>query len=534
MEISLGKIKKNYGFKNILNNLSLEVKTKEKIALIGANGSGKTTILKIISGIEGIDDGSVSIKNGATIGFLSQIPEYNEEIAKDVLYSGLKKELELKDKLDECEQKLAAAEAKSLNRLINSYTKLQERFIKAGGYEIETRVSKLVAGFKINQEILNQKMNDLSGGERSLIYFASVMLSNPDILLLDEPTNHLDINRIEWLEAYLSDYQGTLMVVSHDRYFLDKIATKTILIERENTQVFHGNYSYYLKENETRVMLEFKNYNNQQKQIEAMKAAIKRLREWGKQGDNESLFKRANAIEKRLERIEELDKPITKKELPLEFNINQRSGKEVLKIKDLNISLGEKQIFNNASLNVYYNDKIAIVGPNGSGKTTLIKEILKNNHQSIKLGSAISIGYISQELEFDNDNLTVMDEAKKHYHAQEHHLRAALAKFLFYEDNVFKKIKYLSGGEKVRLKLFCLIQDKCNLLILDEPTNHIDIDTKEILENALLSFKGTILFISHDRYFINKIASRVVAIENFELINYMGNYDDYKNRVTVI
>lgn len=534
-EISLGKMQKNYGFKNVLDNLSLEIKTKEKVALIGVNGCGKTTILKIIAGIENIESGSVSIRNGATIGFLSQIPDYTDEIAKDILCGGLKDELELKTKLEHYEEKLVTAKGKDLDKIINSYTKLQEEFVKIGGYELETRVNKLINGFKIDKDTLNRKMGELSGGERTLIYFASIMLSNPDILLLDEPTNHLDIDRIEWLESYLKDYSGTLIVVSHDRYFLDKVTSKTTLIERGKAEIFHGNYSYYLIENENRIFLEFKNYHNQQKQIEAMKRKIKQLQEWGKLAhpNGEGFFKRAASIEKRLNKIEELNKPLTKKEIPLKFDVERRSGNEVLKIKDLNITLGDNELFNNAALELYFNDKVCIIGQNGSGKSTLIKEIINNNNQSIKLGSGVSIGYISQELEFDNPNLTVIEEARKYYHKEEHHLRAALAKFLFRQEHVFKRLKTLSGGEKVRLKLFSLIQDNCNFLILDEPTNHIDIDTKEMLEEALTNFEGTILFISHDRYFINKIASRIISIENRKLISYLGNYDNYREKTTV-
>ncbi len=530
IEVSLNKIRKNYGFKNVLNELSFEAKTGERIALIGENGCGKTTILKIIAGIETIDDGQVSIRKDANIGFLTQLPTHSNGAVKDILYNGLQKELEIMDRLKAYETKMMEVTGVELDRTINSYTKLQEVFINMGGYELETRIAKITESLNIGKEMLTRSMNELSGGERTLVNLAAILLSEPDILLLDEPTNHLDIQRLEWLEGYLNKYRGTVIVVSHDRYFLDKVTTKTVLIEREAAEIFNGNYSYYLEENENRIMLEFKNFTNQQKQIEAMKATIKKLREWGKNGDNEKFFKRANSIEKRLEKIEMLDKPIRKKEIPLVFDINNRSGVNVIKITGLDMSFGDNILLSSADLDIKYKDKICIIGKNGSGKSTLIKKILDNNDEHIIIGSNVNIGYVPQELKFDNEELTVLEEARNSYDGLEQHLRSSLYRFLFNDETVFKKLKYLSGGEKVRLRLFCLIQKNCNLLILDEPTNHIDITTKEILEEALLEYKGTVLFISHDRYFINKVADSVVNIENKKLISYVGNYDYFREK----
>lgn len=528
IEINLNKVKKNYGFTNVLNDISFEVKTKEKVALIGANGCGKTTILNIIAGMESIDEGTISIRKEASIGVLTQLPKYADELVRDILYKGIENELALKEKLAVYEEKLLEAEEQELNKMINAYTKLQDQFISMGGYELDARIGKIMDIFSIDKDFLDRKMTTLSGGEKTNINLASIILSNPDILLLDEPTNYLDIEKIEWLEEFLNQYKGTMIVVSHDRYFLDRVTTKTILIEREQAEIFYGNYSYFLEENENRIMLEFKDYKNQQKQIEAIKAAIKKLRDWGKIGENEKFFKRANSMEKRLEKMELLDKPLEKREIPIHFDLSDRSGKDVVSIKDLTVAFDNKIILNEATLEVKYGEKVCIIGPNGSGKTTLIKEILSGNN--IRVGTNVTIGYISQEIQFDDEKLSVLDEARNHFDGQEQYLRASLCKFLFYDKNVFKKIKYLSGGEKIRLKLFCLMQKNNNLLLFDEPTNHIDIDTKEILETALQKFKGTVLFISHDRYFINKLADKIASIENNKIVTYIGNYDDYKRK----
>jgi len=526
IEINLNKVKKNYGFSNILSDISFEIKTNEKVALIGANGCGKTTILNIIAGLETIDDGTVSIRKDASIGVLTQLPKYNNELVKDILYKGIERELGLKEKLAVYEKKMLEAKSEDLDKVIVSYTKLQEQFISIGGYELDSRIGKIMDIFSIDREFLDRKMTSLSGGEKTNVNLAAIILSNPDILLLDEPTNYLDIEKIEWLEEFLNQYKGTMLVVSHDRYFLDKVVTKTILIEREQAEIFHGNYSYFLEENENRIMQEFKDYKSQQKQIEAIKATIKKLREWGKIGDNEKFFKRANSMEKRLEKMEMLDKPEAKKEIPIDFDLRDRSGKDVIDIKNLSISFGDNPVFNNVSLEIKYGDKICIIGPNGSGKTTLIKEIL-NGNSSIKIGANVIIGYIPQEIQFDDENLSILEETRKYFDGQEQYLRASLCKFLFSNQTILKKIKYLSGGEKIRLKLFCLMQKNHNFLIFDEPTNHIDIDTKEILETALKKFAGTVLFISHDRYFINKLAKRIACIDNHKIVSYIGNYDDY-------
>ena len=535
LEINLSNVKKNFGFKDVLNNFSLDVKTGEKIALIGSNGSGKTTIFNIIAGNINIDSGQVSIRKGAVVGMLSQMPvNANDNVLViDVLTSSLKNVYETEKKLREYEEKMTKATPDKLNKLIESYTKLQITFGEMGGYEVESLISKVCGGFKITDEMRKRPFNTLSGGEKTIVSLAALIISEPSILLLDEPTNHLDIDTLEWFEEYLRNYRGTILISSHDRYFLDKVVNKVVLIDRGTDEVFHGNYSYYLEENEKRIMNEFADFKNQQKQIEAMKKKIHQLQEWGKLAfpGGESFFKRAASIQKRLDKIELLDKPEEKKELPLDFKINERSGKDVLSVKDLNITLGSKTLFGTANFNIRYGEKVCLMGKNGSGKSTFIKALLGNVKicsGEIKVGSNVLIGYIPQEIKFDDDKATVLEVARKHFSGTETQLRASLAKFLFYGEVVFKRVGSLSGGEKVRLKLFELIQQNTNFLILDEPTNHIDINTKEILEEALVAYNGTLLFISHDRYFINKLSEKILNIENQNVVEYLGNYDFYK------
>lgn len=540
IELSLSNIEKNFGFKKVLNGFNLELKTKERIALIGPNGSGKTTIFKIIIGEENINNGNISIRKDSTIGMLSQIPPIfkEETTVKEILLIGKTKVKEIEQKLRELENKMSTCKPNELNNLLKRYGILQEKFNNLNGYQLESDINKVCNGFKIKPEMLDRKFNTLSGGEKTIVYFASLILSEPSILLLDEPTNHLDIDTLEWLEEYLKNYKGSILISSHDRYFLDKVTTKTILIERGKEEVFFGNYSYYLEENERRIMAEFEDFKDQQKQIAAMKASIKKLQEFGRLAfpGGESFFKRAASIQKRLDKIELLDKPETKKELPLDFQVQKRSGKEVLIIDNLSLMIGDRILLEDANMHIRYGEKVCLMGKNGTGKSTIIKLLFNDTPAEIvdgeiKLGSNVNIGYLPQEIHFEDENATALDTARRFFDGSETALRATLAKFLFYGENVFKKVGSLSGGEKVRLKLLELIQKKANFLILDEPTNHIDIDTKEMLEEALNEYSGTILFISHDRYFINKLAKRTLCIEDGHINSYLGNYDDYKEQL---
>ena len=384
------------------------------------------------------------------------------------------------------------------------------------------KIEKIVMAFKV-EKLLDKKYKDLSGGEKTIINLIVLLLKNPDILLLDEPTNHLDIDTVEWLDNFLSNSKKTLIIVSHDRYFLDKVVTKTILIDNAEAEIFNGNYSYFVKENENRVMKQFNEYKNQQKQIEEMKKSIKKLREYGKLAYpcGEKFFRRAASIEKRLEKMEVLDKP--KK---IQNNFDQRSGNDIIEFNRFNFTIGDKELFKNSNLFIRFKEKVCIMGKNGCGKSTLIKQVM-NHNENIRLGSRVKIGYIEQDITFEDESLEVIEEARKFFIGSEENLRSALVRFLFYSEGIHTRLNKLSGGERLRLKLFCLMQQDNNLLILDEPTNHIDINTKEILEEVLITFAGTLIFISHDRYFINKVATRIVMVEDKKLVSYIGNYNDY-------
>ena len=519
IEIDIKDLVKNYGIKNVLDGLSFEVKTGERVALIGQNGSGKSTVLKIIGKEEDCDSGKICIRSGATIGILKQIYEKRaiDCTVQEFLMESFSDCFALEKKMQEIENKMALEQNESeLQNFIKKYGNIQDKFINLGGYDIQEKYKKICTGFNFSCEFLNLKYNLLSGGELTKLNFAKILIDNPDILLLDEPTNHLDIETLEWLEGVLSSYKGTILIVSHDRYFLDKIATKTVLIENGKAKIYNGNYTYFLEEDERRTLAEFENYKNQQKQIEKMKESIKTLRKFGDIAKNEMFYKRAKSIEKRLEKMQVLDKVSLEKTVSnINLKAGDRSANDVIRIEHLCKSFGDKILFNDFNMEIYRKQKVCICGKNGSGKSTLIKMIIgeiSDYSGNIILGSNTKIGYVSQNLDFDNYDETVLDYTLKNTNYGETECRTYLAKFSFYGENVFKRIRELSGGEKIRLILAGLMKKNINLLILDEPTNHLDIASREALEESLSSYEGTILFVSHDRYFVNKIANRIIDL----------------------
>ena len=539
IEIALSNVDKNFGFKKIFDSFDLEIISGEKVGLIGPNGCGKSTLFKLITKEEVPSSGIVTTRKGAKVGFLPQMPMLpNENISvSEFLSSSFEKIYRISKEMRLLEYEMTNSQNEDMEKILNRYGVLQQRFDDLGGYLIDSKINEICNKFGIDSELLERDFSKLSGGEKTIVCFAKIMLSDPDILLLDEPTNNLDIDTLEWLEKFLQNYTGTILMSSHDRYFLDKVATKIVLIERGKSEIFHGNYSYYLKENEKRILSEFEQYKDQQKMIDAMKKKIKQLQEFGRKASpsGESFFKRAASIQKRLDKIELLNKPETAKEIPLNFQMTNRSGKQVLAVHDLNLSIDDKTLLEQVSFDVLFKDRTCLMGENGCGKSTLIKHIIdlyngeSHDGKDIKIGSNVLIGYIPQVIEFDDDTKTLLEVARKTFNGTETQLRSSLAKFLFYGNDVFKRVNMLSGGEKVRLKLFELMQQNINFLIMDEPTNHIDITTREVLESALSEFQGTILFISHDRYFINEIAKKVLYVEDKNITEYLGNYDDYRN-----
>ncbi|MTI66745.1 MAG: ABC-F type ribosomal protection protein [Firmicutes bacterium] len=535
IELALNKIEKSFGAEKVLKDISFDVNTSEKVGIVGKNGTGKTTIFKIISGIENYNKGSLSIKKGNTIGYLSQIPEYPKDYkVTNVLHEAFKEEFKISDEMRSLEEKMSNMDGDSLDKAMKKYGALQQKYDHLGGYEIDEKLSKICVGLKIDDKFKNRKFEYLSGGEKTTVELAKILLKNPNILLLDEPSNHLDLESIEWLEDFLSEYEGTVLVISHDRYFLDRVVSKILEVENGKINTFLGNYSYYLKEKERRVLEQLAEFKNQQKKIDDMEEAIKRFRVWGNMRDSEKMFKKAKQMERKLEKMDKLEKPNTEdRKIGLEFSSNKRSGNDVLKIKGLCKSFDENRILKDLDLFVKYQERLAILGKNGSGKSTLLKIILdkyKKDSGEIKIGSRVKIGYLEQSIYFKDEKKSVLETFMREFTIGEGEARNKLARFLFYGDDVFKKIYNLSGGEKSRLKLAMLMYKDINLLILDEPTNHLDIGSREMLEEALNEFNGTIVFISHDRYFINKIAKRIVELRNKKLVNYLGNYEYYKEK----
>lgn len=539
IEIELNNIIKNYGLKNVLNGMNLTLKTGERVAIIGYNGAGKSTVLKIIMKQENISAGTINIRKNATIGMLKQIYEYEE--TNPNVYTFLQRSFEhffeLETKLKKLEDEMSyEKDDEKISELLQKYGNVQQKYIQMGGYDIQEKFNKICSGLQINEKMLNQNYNDLSGGEKTIVNLGALLLKEPSILLLDEPTNHLDMEKLEWLEKFLKEYKGTILMVSHDRYFLDKIATKTILLENGKEKIYLGNYSYFLKEDEKKTLAEFENYKNQQKMIKKMKESIKTLRKFGELAKNEMFFKRAKSIEKKLAKIEQLPQVDLEQKTLLNFklNIDSRSGKDVVIINNLNKNFESKNIFENANLQIHYGEKIALIGKNGTGKSTLLKIIMNEDCEytgEIKIGQSVNIGYIPQEIKFEDDNQTILNFFEQFDNRNETEIRTSLAKYMFRGNDVFKKVSSLSGGEKVRLILAKLLKQNINFLILDEPTNHIDIETRELLEEAIKEYLGTVLLVSHDRYFINNLAERIVEVKEKRFFSYVGNYDDYLRKI---
>ncbi|QWI76401.1 ABC-F type ribosomal protection protein [Bacillus mycoides] len=527
---SVNNVKKSFGGNIIFENISLEIKNGERIGLVGRNGSGKTTIFQLLTGMESLDAGAIHMKKGTCIGHVAQIPKFNNEMnVYDVLSSAFKKEKELEIEMHALEKNMAEEqESSALQKLMERYGVIQERYAFLGGYEIEANIMKVANGLQVT-ELFPRSFMELSGGEQTKVSLAYMLLQKPDLLLLDEPTNHLDLFAVEWLEQFLKEYTGTVMVISHDRYFLDEVVTKIFDLEDGEIHVYHTNYSQFVEEKEERLLQEFQAYQEQQKKIKKMKEAIKRLREWANQANppNEGLHKRARNMERALERIEKLKRPILdRKQMGLQFEGQERSGKDVVVMKEVSKGFDERSLFEKVNLHIRFQERAAIVGRNGTGKTTLLKLLLKEMQQDageIRIGSSVKIGYLSQHA-YGNMKNNVLEAFRDYVAVTEGEARHILARFLFYGPAVFKKVTQLSGGEKMRLRLAQLMYQDVNFLILDEPTNHLDIESREVLEEALEQYNGTILAVSHDRYFLNKLFEKTYWIDEHKLFEFAGNY----------
>ncbi|MCB4848283.1 ribosomal protection-like ABC-F family protein [Bacillus tropicus] len=527
---SVNNVTKSFGGNIIFENISLEIKNGERVGLVGRNGSGKTTIFQLLTGMESLDAGAIHMKKGTRIGHVAQIPKFDESMTVyEVLSSAFKIEKELEREMRTLEKHMAEEQESSvLQKLMERYGVIQEKFAFLGGYEIEANIMKVANGLQVI-ELFPRSFLELSGGEQTKVSLAYMLLQKPDLLLLDEPTNHLDLFAVEWLEQFLKEYNGTVVVISHDRYFLDEVVTKIFDLEDGEIHVYHTNYSRFVEEKEERLLQEFQAYQEQQKKIKKMKEAIKRLREWANQANppNEGLHKRARSMERALERMEKLKKPILeRKQMGLQFEGQERSGKDVVVMKEVSKGFAEHLLFNEVNLHVRFQERAAIVGRNGTGKTTLLKLLLEEiepDAGEIRIGSSVKIGYLSQHA-YGNMKSNVLEAFRECVAVTEGEARHILAKFLFYGPAVFKKVTQLSGGEKMRLRLAQLMYQDINFLILDEPTNHLDIESREVLEEALEQYNGTILAVSHDRYFLNKLFEKTYWIDECKLFEFAGNY----------
>ena len=547
-EVAFDAVKKYLDTTLIFRNITFLVRQGDKVGLIGANGCGKTTILKLIAGIlklnhcagypyapvpPGYDEGWVKISKYTRCAYLEQIPQYDEALrVLDVLNLNFSDVHQLEEKMRAMERDMAQLKGDSLNKALAAYSDLVQLYEFKGGYETEEKLSKICTGLKFNENFLEQNFQSLSGGEKTTVILGKLLMDAPDVLLLDEPTNHLDMESVEWLQSYIRQYKVMVIVVSHDRYFLDQSVTKIIEVENKECQTYHGNYSDYLKQKEENLSIQADQYKEQKKKIDKMEQSIKRLRAWADQSDNNKFYKRAASMQIQLNKMNKVQKPLSAaKGMRMSIITGERSGNVVIHVERLSKGFGERVLFKKADLLIQYGERVALIGPNGCGKTTFLKMLFNETQPdegSLSLGAHIHMAYLPQQLDFEDEELTLLEYFREDLTIPEGKAREHLAKFLFYGGNVFKKIKLLSGGERVRLKLSKLLYGNVNLLILDEPTNHLDIASIESIETALLSFQGTILFISHDRYFINKTCDRIIAVEEYAFKSYLGNYDYYK------
>ncbi len=529
MILTVNNISLSFGENTILNNISLLLNEGDKCALIGDNGTGKSTLLKIITQDYKQDSGDLFFKKDITIGYVAQNQDFD---SKNTIYEELldcKKDLIAdEERIREMEANLSTIKESEMDDYMNKYHSLLEIFEKNGGYTYKSEINGVLNGLSFT-ESSDKKVNLLSGGERTRLMLGKILLQKPDLILLDEPTNYLDIKSVEWLENYINQVSSAVLFVSHDRYFINKIANKVAEIFSSSLICFDGNYDDFCTKKEQYIDSLTAAYENQQREIKRQMEVIRKLRSFNR----EKSVKRADSRQKLLDKIEVLDKPVNSdNEMKLFLTPDIESGKDVLSVKGISKSFGERNLFSNVDFELKKGEHVAIIGPNGSGKTTILKIIndllASDTKADIKFGSNVSIGYFDQQSTVIDDNKTLFDEISDSYpNMTQTEIRNTLGAFLFSDDDVFKKIGVLSGGEKCRVVLAKIMLSKANFLILDEPTNHLDMTSKAILEDAINNYEGTCLYVSHDRYFMNKTADRILSLNNGKLINYLGNYDYY-------
>ena len=536
MILSCNNISKSFGTDVIIKSCSFNIEDHEKAAIVGINGAGKSTLLKIITGIEPADTGLVTLAKDKTLGYLSQQQNLNSDnTIYDELLSVKQYILDMEAQLRSIENQMKSADDTALETLMKKYSDLNHEFELNNGYAYKSEITGVLKGLGFAEEDFTLNVNTLSGGQKTRVALGRLLLSKPDIILLDEPTNHLDMESISWLENYLLNYSGAVLIVAHDRYFLDKIVSKIIELDNGNATVFSGNYTDYASKKAILRNMQLKEYLNQQREIKHQEEVITKL----KQFNREKSIKRAESREKMLNKMEFVDKPeILNDKMDIKLEPNVISGNDVLTVDNLTKGFDGTVLFDNICFQIKRGERVALIGSNGTGKTTILKlinGIIPADSGSIYLGAKVNIGYYDQEHHVLDPDKTIFDEIRYAYpDLNNTQIRNTLAAFLFTNEDVFKYIKDLSGGERGRVSLAKLMLSNANFLILDEPTNHLDITSKEILENALNSYTGTVLFVSHDRYFINSTATRIIELANKTVVNYIGNYDYYLEKKDIL
>ena len=514
--------------KKILDGLTFQVDSGERVGLLGKNGCGKTTLLRILTGQLDWDEGEVVLAPDKRVGLISQIPVYPAGYTvEDVLDTAFRP---LREMEEEMEQLAARMERGEDPALLRRYDQLTAAFEAGGGYDTDTRKNKVCSGLQIGPGMREQLFDRLSGGEKTRVNLGRLILEDTDILLLDEPTNHLDLKATEWLEEYLDKFKGTVLAVSHDRWFLDRVVDRVIEIQEGKAEFYSGNYSFYVVEKERRYQEKLKQYEKEQAKIQQLEKAAEQLRIWAYSG-NDKIFKRAQSMEKRIERMRTTDRPTRERKMEVRFGEREFRGDEVLTIKGLSKSFGQRALFSGVDLEVVGGERIALLGDNGTGKSTLIKILMGEegpDEGKIRMGPTVKIGYLPQIIHFDHPERSLLDTMLYELDCTAQTARNRLASFKFRGEDVFKPVSALSGGEQSRLRLCMLMDEKINLLILDEPTNHLDIQSREWIEEAVEEYEGNLLFVSHDRYFIDRFATRVWVLEDGQVTDFRGSYGEYR------
>ena len=512
---------------NLLDGLTFEVQEGQCVAILGRNGCGKTTLFRILTGEIGYDEGEVYVNPNKKLGLISQIPRYPAGYTvEEVLRSAFRKLLEVRQRMEELESQMTASTPKDI---LNEYDRLSNRFAAGGGYDMDVDTDKVCNGLGIPETMRQQEFDMLSGGEKTRVNLARLLLEKTEILLLDEPTNHLDLKSVEWLEAYINRFKGTVLTISHDRYFLDQVADRIVEIHEGHGELYSGNYSFYMEEKQARFDLQMKQYEQEQAKLKQLGLTLERMKGWGI--NNRTLYRRAMSIQHRMERIEKTKKPTVEKTMKASFAQRDFQGDVVFETKALAKCFGEKQLFSDVSLLVQGGERIALLGDNGAGKTTFIRCLLgqESCEGKIKFGPTVRVGYLPQIMHFSHPERSLYDTMLYEKNLTPQAARDRLGAFLFQGEDVFKTVGSLSGGEQSRLRLCMLMDEKINLLILDEPTNHLDIASREWVECAIEEFEGVLLFVSHDRYFVEKFADRIWELEGGRIRDFKCGYAKYRS-----